>query len=241
MEQVTTIIRFDSRPLTAGEYIELFRTVMEALQSFDPFFRTMYSWGSKPTHWTELTSDYSNFEETLMVHIYDNQIVYQNDDGSKGYNRGSRSFIGFSDYLSNTRKKTEPKYSVSLSAGKDNRGSLCIEFSNGVQDRYLQRQYYENLLVCLQEVLPVIHLEVLEDVLQKKTTIYIEGRYLSLGVFNFFRNTQLNNFLPAVVHHKAIGEGCFFWLSEVISDPDPVLIETALSIRDKLIKAGQFL
>lgn len=130
MENYSIILYFNSKSLTARDYIDFSKNILLKLKETDPIFTHLFGWGKKANARKQIASDMRNFDEIVFEQIRDNSIAYQNPDpNNKEFAWQSKSFIGYSNSYSNTTRIKEGQVTVKINCGMDNRsGVLIIEF-----------------------------------------------------------------------------------------------------------------
>ena len=234
-EKIEIITRFSSPVMTAKEYIDFSRNVLLHLRNFHPIFETVFSWGGQPSSWTEIMSDFSNFNSVVFQHIYDNEINYRNPNNLKGFLPESISWAGFSNAYSNTQKPQDAKYSVSIGAGnEDGIGFINIELPQLNFDEFYELKTVKALISHILQVVQLNTAYAITESLFDAVVDFDKPYDVQIGWLNFFANKRISANLPKDVTQALSSEGCFFWLDDNIGLPSTYLIQKAINIRDIL-------
>ncbi len=234
-EKIEIITRFNSPIMTAKEYIDFSRNVLLHLRAFHPIFETVYSWGDQPNSWTEILSDFSNFDSVVFQHIYDNEINYKNPNNAKGFLPESISWAGFSNVYSNTKQAKDAKYSVSIGAGKeDGIGFINIELPQLNFEEFYELKTIKALISHILQIVQLNTAYVITDSLFDEVVDFDKPYDVQIGWLNFFAAKRVSANLPKDITQVLTNEGCFFWLDDAIGTPSADVIQKAINVRDIL-------
>lgn len=237
-ETIEVITRFQSPIMTADEYVNFSQRILSHLQKFNPMFETINSWGDKPSSWTKIDSDFSNFKSVVLKHIFDEEINYKNPDNQKGFFPYSISWAGFSNSYSNTKKAQDGKFSIAIGAGDENgTGFINIKLPQTGHDDFYQIQTVKSLILHILEVVPLTTAYVVTDELFDRVVDFDKPYDVQIGWLNYFNKQNICNYLNDI-EYESINEKCFFWLSAKIETPTESIVAQAIKIRDYLGEQG---
>lgn len=233
-ETIEIVTRFTSPIMTAEQYIELSQSILIHMRKFHPIFETINSWGNKPSSWTEIGRDFSNFGAVVFEHIYDEEINYKNPDNQKGFFLSSTSWAGFSNSYSNTKKSQDGKFSISIGAGDENNtGFINIKLPQVGYDEFYQMGNIKSLILHLLKIVQLKSAYVFTDNLFDQVVDFSSSYDTQIGWLNFFEEKSVATHLKDISLEQ-VNEGCFFWLSDAIDTPSIETIEKAIHIRNIL-------
>lgn len=238
-EKIEIITRFNSPIMTAKEYIDFSRSIIQHLKDFHPIFETVYSWGGQATSWTEIEKDFSNFDSTVFQHIYDREINYKNPNSEKEFLPESISWAGFSNAYSNTKKAKDIKYSVSVGAGgEDGLGFINFQLPQLHFEEFYHSETIKSLIQHLFQVVNIGTAYAITENLFDQIVDFEKPYDVQVGWLNFFTNKKILMNLPGDISKELTGDGCFFWLAETIGNCSAETVKTATKIRDILGELG---
>lgn len=233
-EKIEIVTRFTSPIMTAEQYIKFSQSILVHLRKFHPIFESINSWGNKPSSWTEISRDFSNFDSVVFQHIYDEEINYKNPDNQKAFSLNSISWAGFSNSYSNTKKAQDGKFSISIGAGDENNtGFINIILPQVGYDEFYQTDNIKSLILHLLKIVQLKSAYVFTDSLFDHVVDFSRHYDTQIGWLNFFEDQSVAAHLKDVFLEQA-SEGCFFWLSDTIGTPSLEILEKAIHIRDIL-------
>lgn len=239
-ELIKIITRFRSHQLSALEYIQFSQKILMHLKTFHPIFSDIHSWGDKPTAWTKIADDFSNFQEVVFEHIRDDEINYINKDrDDKGFYLDSYTWTDFSNSYSNTKKEQDGRYSVTIGAGsEDGLGYVNIELPRINYPDFYNLQLVKQIIAHITEVVDLTSAYVYTQGIYSKVVDYDKEYDIEIGWINYFKNKEVLKYLPSGVSHDETEKGAFFWLSDKITEPSKEIIEAAITVRDILGEKG---
>lgn len=233
-ETIEIVTRFTSPIMTAEQYIKFSKKILLHLSKFHSIFETINSWGNKPSSWTEINRDFSNFDTVVFQHIYDEEINYKNPDNKKGFFLNSTSWAGFSNSYSNTKKPQDGKFSISIGAGDENNtGFINIKLPQVGYDEFYQIKSVKSLILHILKIVQLKSAYVFTDSLFDQVVDFGCPYDTQIGWLNFFEDKSVTAHLKDISLEQ-VNEGCFFWFSDTIDTPSLDIIEKAIHIRNLL-------
>jgi hypothetical protein len=235
-QTIKMVSRFKTDKLTAHQYINLSQSLLLNLKKFHSIFEKTNSWGDKPSSWTEINSDFSNFEKVVLDHIYDKEIVYTDITGNKiEYSLEATSWAKFSNSYSNLKKPLEEKYLVSIGAGGEtNIGFINIELPSRYFSEFSSIERLIDLISNIQRTVDLHSAYVYTNCLYDHVVDYENDYDTEIGWLNFFKNKEVLTHIPKQTSHMDTANGIFFWLEDSISEPTNETIASAIDIRNSL-------
>lgn len=238
-DMLELITRFNCQMLTANEYIQLSKHIIQHIKNFNPVFDTINSWGDTASSWTKIEDDFSNFDETVFQHIYDKEIKYKNPIETKDFLLESMSWAGFSNSYSNTKKAQDGKFTITIRAGgEDGVGFVNVKFPQKGHEEFYQIEVMRKFIEHLLSVVPLSTAYVSTDGLFDQVVDYEKPYDVQIGWLNFFNKSDVLNNIPHEVYKKNSKEGAYFWLRDEISDPSQEIVKSAITVRDILGELG---
>lgn len=254
--------RFKNPELTAREYVDLCKRLVQAIQAGMPdlFSEEIYAWGYNTKTSGYLQKDWSNFDEIAFRQINYTEIAYQNPDPkNKKLTWESRSHLGFSSSYSNTKSKKR-RIEISISAGdcqfqglnRRQLGVINFLFAEDMQE-IINRELFIQTLNILTQVVKIDYAKLSSYEFGQQAKMQrgdTDNRpwmmNVEVGWINYFANPSLYDLLPSKVGKTYLdNHGVVYWLSEqrpqMHNDRyDEQLISTALEI-DSLIREHQLI
>jgi hypothetical protein len=239
-DTIKIVTRFKTGTLTAREYIELSKSIMLGLKKFHKVFEVVNSWGDHPTSWTPIEENFSNFENIVLNHIYDDEVVYTDAAGNKvDYSMDARSWVRFSNSYSNVKNPHEDKYLISIGAGGESGwGFVNIELPTSHFDEFCLIEKLINLIANLLQIIDLEGAYVYTKTLYDQVVDYDKDYDIEIGWLNYLKNKDALTHIPTEVFRESYKNGITFWLDTEISVPTEETIFTAMKTRDILGDLG---
>ncbi|OZY83649.1 hypothetical protein CBP51_19815 [Cellvibrio mixtus] len=239
-DTIKIVTRFKTKNLTAREYIALSKAILQSLKAFHKAFEIIHSWGDKPTSWTMIDDDFSNFNNTVLNHIFDEEIIYTDAAGNKvSFSPEAMSWARFSNSYSNIKNPHETKYLISIGAGGESGwGFVNIELPPIYFDEF---RTTKKLIDLIDIILQKIELEgayVYTKTLYDHVVDYDKDYDIEIGWLNYFKNKNIQLHIPTELFHSSHKNGIVFWLENEISTPTKETINLAMEIRNILGDLG---
>ena len=240
-----------NRPLTAGEYLDFARELLQKLHQFDPeAFGCIYSATDAANRNCRCyEEDFADFDERVLPQLARKNTPYMNPDDpdDRTFRRESEGFLGFRQIFICQRDPTEDEYvSVTISAGATDPKcvkNVVIEFPQSGYPQFADKHYVGELFKlvvahCEPETARVISYEISKLTGKKAREHGGVGSY-PVGWFNWVPDPAAESYLPADTIRERFSNGVIIQLSEEIpSSENKDLISRAISIRDSLNVAG---
>ena len=235
-QTIKMVSRFKTDRLTARQYINLSQSILLNLKKFHSVFEKINSWGDKPSSWTEIDSDFSNFEKVVLDHIYDKEIVYTDTVGNRTeFSLEATSWTKFSNSYSNLKKPLEEKYLVSIGAGGDtNIGFINIELPSRCFSDFSSIKKIIDLILNIQNIVDLHTAYVYTNNLYDHVVDYENDYDTEIGWLNFFKDKEVLAHIPKQTSYIDTSNGIFFWLEDSITEPTDQTITKAIDIRNSL-------
>lgn len=242
-EDIKILIRFPNKEMTAKEYIQFSKKILQQLKAFSDDFKTLYAWGSEVNAGKYLKDDLSDFESTVFEQLNDKEIAYMNPDKSnKNFTLDSKCFIGYSNTYSTNKDYKLDKISITIGAGKDKAkkedvGILNFQFSKSLQHKLNLSKLIELLEFCIDLVNPVY---AIISSFKFTNKVNKEDDNIEIGWITYIDNKGVANLLPKDIGKKIFPNGSVvFWLSkEKALSTDDKAVEKAIQIRNILGEKG---
>lgn len=239
-DTIKIVTRFKTINLTAKEYIDLSKAILQSLKAFHKAFEIIHSWGDKPTSWTMIDDDFSNFDNIILNHIFDEDIIYTDKAGNRvSFSPDAMSWTRFSNSYSNIKNPHETKYLISIGAGGESGwGFVNIELPTLYFNEF---RTIKNLIKLIDAILKKIELEsayVYTKVLYDHVVDYDKDYDTEIGWLNYFKNKDIQLHIPAELSNAPHKNGVVFWLEDEISAPTEETINIAMKTRNILGDLG---
>lgn len=235
-QTIKMVSRFKTDKLTARQYINLSQSLLLNLKNFHSIFQKINSWGDKPSSWTEIDSDFSNFEKVVLDHIYDKEIVYTDITGMRiDFSLEAISWAKFSNSYSNLKKPLEEKYLVSIGAGGEtNIGFINIELPSRCFSEFSSIKKLIDLISNIQKIVDLQTAYVYTNSLYDHVVDYENDYDAEIGWLNFFKDKEVLTHISKHTSYIDTTNGIFFWLEDSIAEPTDETITRAIDIRNTL-------
>lgn len=234
MENYSLILYFNSKCLTAREYVDFSKEILLRLREIDPIFTNLFGWGKKANARRQISSDMHNFDEIVFEQIRDNSIAYQNPDPkNKEFTWQSKCFIGYSNSYSNTTRIKEGKISINITGGQENDGILIIDFP---QYNYPQFSDYSFIRKLFLKSISLVNADYGCVISNKFTSLVKRDKdKIWIGWFTYLKKREVCELLPADLMKEKTESGIVFTLSKTMPQPtDQEIIDKALNVRNLL-------
>ena len=239
-----------NRPLTAGEYLDFARELLQKLHQFDPeAFGCIYSaTDAANRNCTCYDEDFADFDERVLSQLARKNTPYMNPDDpdDRTFRRGSVGFLGFRQIFICQRDPAEDDYvSVTISAGATDPKcvkNVVIEFPQSGYPQFADKHYVRELFKLV-----VAHCEpeeayVFSNDFRDKIAVY--DRYLyfvarPVGWFTWIPDKEAKNYVPADIETDEFANGTILTLCDTPPlSTDTDMVERARFLRDSLQVAG---
>lgn len=243
-ERIEIFTRFKSQDMTAEDYIQFSQKVLSHLAAFHPIFNTIYSWGETPDSSIKIEEDFSNFQEVVFDHIYDDELNYLNPDpDDKEFHLKSKSYIAFLNSYTSNKKEDASSCSISISAGgnvaeQDKLGYINIKLPRKDHLELNELATIKKLISHLSEIVELESVYVSTDNLFDRVVDFNSNYDTEIGWLNYFKNKQVLKFIPNDISCEEVENGVFFWLGDEITEPNDDIVNKAISLRDQLAENG---
>jgi hypothetical protein len=238
MEAFELIIHFKSPTMTTREYINFSKDILKQLSEFDPIFKNLFGWGTKPNARKQIASDLSDFDEIVFKQLADfDEIAYENPDpNDKESGWDSKCFIGYGNSYSNTARIKEGQITVSIDAGKDIKtGVLIIKFPQYHFPQYNDYSHIKMLfLKCIKMLKHVYYGCVISDEIWEFNNS--KTNEIDIGWFTFLPQKNIMEMLPDDIYKEEVENGTLFTLSKDPADSNVNMEKKVKKIRKSLTK-----
>ncbi len=239
-----------NRPLTAGEYLDFARELLQKLHQFDPeAFGCIYSaTDAANRNCTCYDEDFADFDERVLSQLARKNTPYMNPDDpdDRTFRRESVGYLGFLMSFIAQRDPDEDIFTVvSFSAGAtdpEKTNNIIIEFPQSGYPQFADKHYVGELFKLV-----VAHCEPEEAYVISDEFRNLVGDYDSanrvvarpVGWFTWVPDKEAKNYVPADIKTEGFANGTIITLCDTPPlSTDTDMVERARLLRDSLQVAG---
>jgi len=238
-----------NRPLTAGEYLDFARELLQKLHQFDPdAFGCIYSYRDEDDdEETCYAEDFSDFNTRLLPQLKDPEIAYVNPDpNNKDLTLLSQDYFGFRMIFVGKRELgAREEVEITISAGAtspDSTSNIIIKFPPEGYPQFADKHYVQELFKLV-----VVHCEpemafVFSSKFRRTVAVQDSSRrYVArpVGWFTWIPDRDAKNYVPADIKTEEFANGTIITLCDAPPlSTDGDMVERARLVRDSLNTAG---
>lgn len=155
-EKVMLRLRFDKADLTAEEYINFCKNILQSLMNFDSYFSNFGSWNLETNSAINFGDNFEDFYDKVFLQIKDKEIAFINPNSEdKDFQNESISPFGFrTSYTPNSIIESNANISIDVSPTSSSRSSFFLfEFPSEQIERFINIHFAMALLKNLQIIL----------------------------------------------------------------------------------------
>ncbi len=236
-QEYLILTRFKCEKLSAKDFCEKTRIIVTKLRRVIPYIQELYSWGKHEEDWMLINTESNNFCESILSHIEDKKINYENaDSNDKSLNLNSKSFKGFRNSYSN-KKNGKNKITISISGG-GNKGQCMVNIKFSDVD-FLSNNYKQqikNIFNLLCELTSPDNIAFTNENFMLKT--FLQPYKFHVGFMTYIKDEIINDF-PQKIEKEKFKSGTLFTLSkEIPVHNEEQLVNTAIEIRNLIGSKG---
>jgi len=149
-------LRFDKADLTAEEYINFCKNILQSLMNFDSYFSNFGSWNLETNSAINFGDNFEDFYDKVFLQIKDKEIAFINPNSKdKDFQNESISPFGFrTSYTPNSIIESNANISIDVSPTSSSRSSFFLfEFPSEQIERFINIHFAMALLKNLQIIL----------------------------------------------------------------------------------------